>query len=245
MANDVLNEQEQHELETLEQEIESAQKSYAIRVGKALLEIRNRRLYRGYSTFQAYCLQRWNFSRLMADRYIQAYEVSTVISEVTPVGVNPEKPINERQARELAPLLAEPEQLRAVWDETLEKTGGKPTAKAIREVRKIHDERRGQEQEVPLPVGVGKAVDELTDVAEQAWKLRQFAVVIGKATDHIEHLIGEIQKIQLTNNWREQYLDRLRYHKEKVSVLETLLTETMNMDNLETEVEKWIDAQGR
>lgn len=245
MANDVLNEQEQHELETLEQKIETAQKTYAIQVGEALLEIRNKRLYRGYSTFQAYCLQRWNYSASYVNQMISAYEVSTVIIESAARAVNTEQTINVKQARELAPLLAEPEHLRAVWDETLEKTAGKPTAKAIREVRKIHDERRGQELEVPPPVGVGNAVDELTDVAEQAWRLRQFAVVIGKATDHIEHLIGEIQKIQLTNNWRAQYLDRLRYHKEKVSVLETLLTETMNMENLETEVEKWIDVHGQ
>lgn len=243
MANDVLNEQEQRELEELEREIEKAQKDYAIRIGRALQAIRNNRLYRGYTTFQAYCLQRWNFSFQRASQLIQAYEVSTVLAGDSTVVEDRSTIINERQARELAPLLDQPDELRSVWEEAWEKTNGKLTSNKIREVRKIREASR--EVSVPPPIGVGQPDDEFNDVAEQAWRLRQFAAAIGKATDHIEHLVTELQKVQLTNKWREQYLDRLRYHKEKVALLETLLTESMNMENLETEVEKWIDAQGR
>ncbi len=43
--------------------------------------------------------------------------------------------VNEAQARELAPLLDQPQTLDRVWSETVERTGGKPTAAVIRLVR--------------------------------------------------------------------------------------------------------------
>ena len=52
-------------------------------------------------------------------------------------------PATESQARELAPLLDDPEELREVWTETVERTEGKPTAAAIRASRKLHSDGAG------------------------------------------------------------------------------------------------------
>ncbi len=97
-------------------------------VGRALLAIRDGRLYRdGHDTFESYCRERWGMSREYAFRLTQAAQVADVL----PVG---NTPASERQARELAPLLDQPEALRDAWQQANEQTGGKPTAAAIRAV---------------------------------------------------------------------------------------------------------------
>lgn len=59
----------------------------SVEVGAALTEIREQRLYRlrdGFTTFEAYCKERWGFTRDKADRLIGAAAVAEVL---TPVGV--------------------------------------------------------------------------------------------------------------------------------------------------------------
>lgn len=87
-----------------------------MKVGKALTEIRDGRLYRAeYDTFEAYCEGRWQFTARRARQMMDAAEMGTMV----PVS-------NERQARALAPLADDPEAARAAWDEANE--DGKPTA---------------------------------------------------------------------------------------------------------------------
>jgi hypothetical protein len=65
-----------------------------IEVGRALIEIRDERLYRAaFPTFEAYCKGRWGFSARRGRQLMQAAEIGTVV----PV-------TNEAQARELAPI---------------------------------------------------------------------------------------------------------------------------------------------
>lgn len=98
-------------------------------VGRALLAIRDARLYRAkHDTFESYCESRWGMSKSHANRMVQAAEVAEAM---TPIGVTP---TSESQARELAPLLDEPERLREVWTEAVEQTAGKPTAAVIRDI---------------------------------------------------------------------------------------------------------------
>jgi protein gp37 len=94
-------------LATLEGIIERGQQAF-IEVGNALLEIRDRRLYReqGFATFEDYCRKRWNWGRHYVNRQIAAAEV---VKNLEPIGTIPK---NEAQARELAPL--PPEQQREV-----------------------------------------------------------------------------------------------------------------------------------
>lgn len=96
-------------------------------VGNALLRIRDGRLYRAeFSTFEDYCRERWGFSDSRARQLIGAAQtVTTVTVDGLPA------PTSERQARELA-RVPEPERAE-VWRETVERTGGRPTAAAIRE----------------------------------------------------------------------------------------------------------------
>ncbi len=125
-----LNPAAQVALASCEQRIERGLKTF-IDVGQALAEIRDSRLYKGtHETFEAYLEGRWGMSRAHAYRMISAAEV------VSPMGDTEALPTNERQTRELAKV---PEAERAdVWRKTVERTDGKPTAAAIREV---HEER--------------------------------------------------------------------------------------------------------
>lgn len=101
-----------------------------IEVGDALATVRDNRLYRTtFPTFEAYCQQRWGFSDSRARQLIGAAQT---VTNVTALGLP--APANEGQARALA---AVPEDQRAeVWAETLDRTGGKPTATAVAETVK-------------------------------------------------------------------------------------------------------------
>jgi hypothetical protein len=107
-------------LTVLEATVDSGLKSF-IEVGNALIEIRDSGLYRDtHGTFEAYCDARYGFSRRRGYQLMQAAEVGTIVHID-----------NEAQARELGPLLDDPEQLRGALAEAAE--GGKPTGAKIKE----------------------------------------------------------------------------------------------------------------
>ncbi len=126
MSELVLTDGELQKLDELEATIERGLTTF-VDVGNALLLIRDGRLYRAeHGTFEDYCRERWNLSRPRAYELINA---AGVVSAMADTGLP--APSNERQARELAKV---PEPQRAeVWRETVERTGGKPTAAAVRE----------------------------------------------------------------------------------------------------------------
>lgn len=81
-------------LPELERVIERGQQTF-IEVGRALLEIRDRRLYREtHATFEAYCRERWGWGRDYAYKHIDAAHVANALS--TSVG---KLPASEAQAR--------------------------------------------------------------------------------------------------------------------------------------------------
>jgi hypothetical protein len=93
-------------------------------VGRALLEIRDSRLYRAdIRTFDAYCRSKWNFSRQHAYRLIDA---AGVVDDCSTTGPPLEV---AAQARAMVPL--SPEQRREVW-EAANAGESKPTAKRLR-----------------------------------------------------------------------------------------------------------------
>jgi hypothetical protein len=98
-----------------------------VEVGNALLTIRESKLYRlTHDTFDAYCRERWGWSRVHAHRLIDA---SCVVNDLLPMG---NKPTSERQARPLAEL---PKAERTdAWKEAVERSNGKPTAKVVEQV---------------------------------------------------------------------------------------------------------------
>lgn len=109
-------------------------------IGVALTEIREQRLYRDtHGTFEDYCIDRWTMTDRHARRLMQAAEVLELTG---PMG-----PTNERQARELAPLLDEPGLLNEAWEEAVHVTDGKPTAAVVAEAvkkRRVTDEDRAR-----------------------------------------------------------------------------------------------------
>lgn len=115
-------------LAQLEARIERGLQTF-VEVGTALLEIRDRRLYReqGYDRFEDYCRERLGFKRAHAYRLMESAEV---VNAMSPMGDIPE---TERQARELAPLRHDPEAMRQAWERANEATGGKPTATAVQD----------------------------------------------------------------------------------------------------------------
>lgn len=96
-------------------------------VGTALMEIRDERLYREtYSDFDAYCRERWGFSRVRSTQIITAARIANelVTTVTTPL------PIRESQVRELA--RAQPEQRAEIWQAVVEEHGPEPTATEVR-----------------------------------------------------------------------------------------------------------------
>jgi len=92
---------------------------------RVLMEIRDRGYYRdvlGYETFEAYCKDRWDFSRQHAYRFIDS---AKVVLNVTDRLQN--TPANLEQTRPLAKL--EPDQQREAWVKAVETAPeGKVTA---------------------------------------------------------------------------------------------------------------------
>jgi N6-adenosine-specific RNA methylase IME4 len=125
-------------------------------VGASLMIIRDNRLYKEtHPTFESYCQERWGWSRQHATHHIQAAQIADILSTTV------DKPTTERQARELTPLLDQPDVLRETWDQV--QAEGNVTAQSVRDaVREKRDARRHELREinrglvesgVSLPVG--------------------------------------------------------------------------------------------
>ncbi len=109
----------------LENQISSNQNRFRS-IGKALEEIRDRRLYKLtlFDTFEAYTKDRWDMGRAHAYRLINAHKV---ISHLSPIGDN--LPANEAQVRPLMKLT--PTEQSTVWKKFLN-TGMEKTAYNIK-----------------------------------------------------------------------------------------------------------------
>jgi hypothetical protein len=139
---DELTPAESGRLAELEAVVDRGLKTF-IEVGRALAEIRDSRLYRqAHSTFEAYCRERWGFGRTRAHRLIEAADVVAML----PMG---NKPANERQARELAPLKDDETAMFDVWRELRAEHGDNLTAGRVKRVvgaRLRRDQRQAEEK---------------------------------------------------------------------------------------------------
>jgi len=129
-----------------------------VKVGRALAEIRDRRLYRAkYGTFDAYVAARWGMSRTRAYEFIAAGEVVETVT-TTSATADIAAPRNEAVARELAPLRRQPEAMREAWAQTVAEHGETPTAQQVRqhvEPRRSAKARPGRDvrrEPAPRPV---------------------------------------------------------------------------------------------
>lgn len=134
-------------LVALEEVIERGLSNF-IKVGEALAEIRDSKLYRiEYATFEDYCREEWEMSRPSVYRLIGAAQVSANLS---PIGdTESPRPSTESQVRPLTKL-PDPAQQRAAWEDAVQQSNGKPTAKhveqAVSRIRPITTEPTEQEQ---------------------------------------------------------------------------------------------------
>lgn len=150
MNNELITLDERSRLYQLEETIRQGLNTF-VDVGNALLEIRDKRLYRQeYSTFEEYCREQWNMSKPRAYQLIDAANVVTNLSTIVD-----KFPIIESQARPLASL--EPEEQVEAWKRVITSTPeGKVTAsivlKAVKEVEREKRIERRQERIESTPV---------------------------------------------------------------------------------------------
>lgn len=139
-------EQDEVALQYNEQIIEKGLETY-MKVGYALMEIRDNRLYRkDFNTFEEYCQEKWGKSRYWAYNFIKASEVAGVLESVDNCQQIPE---TESQARPLTKLET-PEQQAEAWSNAVANTqqkSGKPTAKEVDdEVKKLQAKLKEHEK---------------------------------------------------------------------------------------------------
>jgi hypothetical protein len=116
-----------------------------VEVGLALCEIRDRRLYKEtHGTFEAFCQERWDMSRQRGYQLIDASKVAEVLSTMVDIP-------NERQARELAPLLPDEAAVVEVYRDAKEEHGdATPPAKTIGRLAKNYAKKKEREKAAAL-----------------------------------------------------------------------------------------------
>lgn len=130
-----LTDKERADLGRCEQALNGFRKALIV-AGKALEVINRGRLYRDtHARFEDYVLEVWGFKRAHAYRMIEEWPVAVAVS---PIG-----DINEAQARELLPVFRDHgrEAAAVLFRETRELAGGKVTAAALAEARKVLPQR--------------------------------------------------------------------------------------------------------
>ncbi|MBD2247976.1 hypothetical protein [Nostoc sp. FACHB-888] len=140
-----LTEQEISDRLHLERQVEKA----FYLAGKALTELRDRKLYRStHKTFEEYCRERFGFERRYPYRLMESTVVVDNLMKMCPIRTHfqndldtstPDSsetqvlPINEYQLRPLIPL--EPEVQREAWQQAVEAAGGKvPSGRIVKDV---------------------------------------------------------------------------------------------------------------
>jgi hypothetical protein len=134
-----LTEEEQRDRLYLERRVERA----VFEAGKALAELRDRRLYRStHSTFEDYCRDRFGHSRQKSNYLIAAADVYENLTTICCQNLPPEDlttngsqilPTSEGQVRPITKL--EPQEQWEVWQQAVELAGGKvPTGRIVKDV---------------------------------------------------------------------------------------------------------------
>lgn len=136
---DELTPEEEHERLFLERRVERA----FYEAGKALAQLRDRRLYRStHKTFEDYCRDRFGHSRQKSNYLIAAADVfdnlttngcqNSLVEDLTTIGTQI-LPTSERQVRPLTKL--EPQQQQEIWQAAVEEAGGKvPSGRVVKDV---------------------------------------------------------------------------------------------------------------
>jgi hypothetical protein len=123
--------------------------------GQALMELRDRRLYRStHRTFKEYCRERFGYSPDAAYLKISATAVYENLKKFLPTNAQQiPMPTNERQLRFLAKAELEPAVQADVWQQAVEQAGNKiPSGRIVKDmVDKIRESPK-----VPNPYHIGE-----------------------------------------------------------------------------------------
>ncbi|MBD2526909.1 hypothetical protein [Nostoc sp. FACHB-133] len=126
-----------------------------LEAGQALMELRDRRLYRStHRTFEEYCRERFNYSRDAAYLKISATAVYENLQKFLPtIGRQIPMPTNERQLRFLAKAELEPAVQADVWQQAVEQAGNKiPSGRIVKDVV----DRIRESPKLPNPYHIGE-----------------------------------------------------------------------------------------
>ena len=192
MELDLMSQDETDRLAELEAVIKKDLKGF-VRVGIALKEIRDKKLYRGrYTTWKDYLKNEWDISKSYGEYHIKASDIVGLLENVHNCGhfegedfsdtFEFSLPKNEAQARPLA-LLSD-EQIPKAWKEVMQRTNGKPTAlaatKVVQEIleAQLEQEKKGVQQslikEVTVPDDFSEHFTRLIEVLDihrkSGWK---------------------------------------------------------------------------
>lgn len=214
-----LTQREATALDRCEIVIERGIKTF-VEVGNALLEIRDKKLYRTtYGTFEDYCAQRWQLDRKYAYRIMDSARVHAALdagetdasadSGLSPIG---DKPANEAQARPLTRLLpksnASPAErgqaeraIHDTWSEAVRSAprgaDGQPkvTAAHVADTVAKRTATVGEQlAAVPSNTDLDAQLDSaMTDTAERFRS--QFATAMAKADDVMEFDMDRIAEV--------------------------------------------------
>lgn len=147
-----LSADEQIELEKFEKIIAKNIAAFVV-VGICLLQIREKKLYRGtHSTFKTYLEEKWNLSQPYVYRIISSSQAYQNIQKNMPIGEKILMPTAEAQLRYLTHLV--PEKQNEVWSKAVKEANGKqPT---MEQIRCLVDEMNDKDKS--LVIKIGKAV---------------------------------------------------------------------------------------
>lgn len=161
--------QESARLVELEDVIERGLSNF-IKVGEALVEIRDKRLYRvEYRTFEEYCREEWQMTQQYATQLCRSSQVAAMLESETKVS-----PTKEAHARPLTKLETPAEQ-REAWTEAVEQSGGKPAAKDVEAaVEKVQERKtRPLPEYSPTPEAAERIAEAEKD-SETLWSLKSY-----------------------------------------------------------------------
>lgn len=185
-------------LSELESAIDTGLRSIE-KAGAALKEINELRLYEeaGFSTFEAYCKERWNISRSYGYRLIQAHTV-----KMSPIG---DKVQNEHQARKLIKEQKEPSLRAKIESEAKSVTPvdydpddeKQELLSVIREQQEEIEKLRDHNAIEAMPLseeGKLEAVDEMKELREKVFSLETELVIVRAKRDSLMEENGRLKR---------------------------------------------------
>jgi len=177
MELDLMSPDETSRLAELEEVIKADIKGF-IRVGMALKEIKEKRLYRSKQvTWELYLKNEWDIGKSYADYKMRAVDVLENLKQTsTMVEVLPK---NERQIRPLT--LIPPDQQAAAWKKAISRSGGKVNALAVmKEVKEILEAKKDEEKS-GIQKDIVKEVTVPDDFSNQLTKLIEILALYRKS----------------------------------------------------------------